>query len=726
MDDKNIHLKDYLRVINKRKNTVITFFVITFAVVVIATVTVDPVYKASTKVLIERNTSNALTGNSSYVAYDPQFLETQEQIIKSSSVARKVISSFNETELYKNLFPEQKKTLSFFDKTIALIRSTYHSFKKSIGIESLLSQQNQDLSNNEPLEPISKLEAMVKTIQKNINVEPLQNSRVIEITYTSRNPSLSMAIVNNLSQAYINELLDQRLELSGYSIKWMTKKAESESKKLEASEKALHDYQRKYNIVTIEDRITVIPERLSELSRSLTKAETESKELGSLYQQIRQTEQDKLETIPAIVANVSIDSIKKQIIISEQKIAELSKKYGPKHPVMATALGDLTSLKKKKDQEIQNAVQTIRNQFMLAKSNEENLRKLLRETQSEAANLNEKYIQLNILKRDVETNRYLYDALIKTMKEKGITEESQSINVWVIEKAVIPRKPYSPNPVKNTLLAVILGVLGGLGLALFFEYLDNTVKSPEDIEERFDTPVIGTIGIANTKKQSILETVQTDSNSLLSENFKSLRTSILLSAAGKPPDSLFVTSMSPAEGKSSVSACLAITMGKMGKKTLFIDADMRRPIQFKQFGLDNTAGLSTYLAGTSQLDVIHSSVTDNLDVLTSGPIPPNPSELLSSARMTQLISELKPRYDMIIIDTPPTISVSDSLIIGRLVEGAVIVALAGSTTYDLLKKGLKFFQETSTPITGIVVNKFDAKKSGYYYGYGDYYYSSTS
>ncbi len=722
MEEREIHLRDYLRIVNKRKNTVLTFFFITFTVVVIATFTATPRYLASSKVMVEKNTSSALDGMSSYTPYDPEFLETQYQIIKSAAVAKKVVESFDVEKMYDTFFSKTDEKPPFYSVPIAWLKDVYSAFKKMIGIEKLTPVAE----NSETMAvPPTKAEVMEMFIQGGINVAPIQNSRVIEISFMSDNPLLAMKIANSIARAYIEELLDMRMETSSYSISWMTKKAETQRAKLEESERALTKYQKDNEIITIEDRMTVIPERLSELSRQLTKSQTDRKEFDAVYHQIQNISQDRLETIPAIAENQSIDTIKKQIIISEQKISELSKKYGRKHPTMIAANDELKGLMAKKKIAIQKAVQTIRNQYELAISNEKNLKALLNETKFDATNLNEKYIQLKILKREVETNRYLYDSLVKKMKEKGITEENQTVNVWVIDRAVLPKTPATPKKKRNLLLAVVLGLFGGVGLAFFFEYLDNTVKSPEDIEERFDVPVIGTIGIFKGKNETLVQTIFKKTQSQFSESFKSLRTAVFLSSADTPPKTLLVTSMSPGEGKSSISAALAATIAEAGKKTLLIDADMRRPVQYKNLALENTSGLSSFLAGVDSTELICKGLVENLDVITSGPVPPNPSELLSSERAQELIQKLSKSYDMIIIDSPPLISVTDSLILGRSVEGVIIVTHAGSTTYEMLTKGLKLLTENAVPVTGMVINRFDARKSGYYYGYGDYYYAST-
>ncbi|WP_027362567.1 GumC family protein [Desulfospira joergensenii] len=724
MVEKEIHLRDYFRIVKKRKATILTFFILTLVVVVIATFTATPMYRASTKVLIEKDTSSSLTSSYRYSPYDPEFLETQYQLIKSAAVVKKVVKSLNPESFYGLIFKtEEKPSYTAMFKT--WVKEKISSLKEMAGLEKIFDQPGQGA----PVEgrvPLTKAQQLEQVIQAGISAEPVANSRVVEIGFMSANPAVATKVINSVAQAYIDELVEMQMEVSGYSIGWMKKKAEIQRENLEESERNLNDYKRKHDIITVEDRLTVLPERLSDLSKNLTQAETRRKELSAVYSQIRNISREKLETIPLIVENTSVESINKAILAAEQKISELSKKYGPKHPRMITARNEFSSLEKKKSKELEKAVQTIKNEYQLAVSNERDLKELLDQTKFQASQLGEKSIQLEILKRKVETNRFLYDALVKKMKEKGITEQSQPVNVWVIEEAEIPEFPATPRKKRNILLGLILGLFGGIGLAFFLEYLDNTIKTPEDVEENFDLPVIATIDLFEHKKQSLVENILNDSSSMAAENFKGLRTSILLSSADKPPKIILVTSMTPSEGKSSVCSCLGATIAQAGKKVLIIDADMRRPTQHKNFGLENSTGLSSLLAGIDGEDekIAVPYKETQLNIIPSGPIPPNPSELLSSSRVKTLLDKACARYDMVIIDTPPVASVTDPVLLSQYVDGVIIVTWAGQTTHEILGKGLKQLTDISAPITGLVLNRFSAKKSGYYYNYGDYYYSS--
>ncbi len=730
MDEKEIHLRDYLRIVGKRKGTIFTFFLLTLITVIIATFTATPLYLASTKVIIEKNTSDSLTNSYRYTPYDPEFLETQHQLIKSAAVVEKVVESLNPEKMYDTFFAQKEEKTSYINSISSWFKDQFLTFKEMIGIEKLFSSSNDIVNKKIPAEfdiPLTKAQKLEDIIKAGISVEPVANSRVVQIGYLSDNPAVAMKVANSVAQAYIDELIDMQMEVAGYSIGWMRKKGETQRVKLEESEMALHRYKKKHDIITVENRLTVLPERLSELSKNLTRAETKRKELFAIYNQVKNIKKEDLETIAVIVKNASVDSLNQKILIADQKISELSKKYGPKHPKMITANNELTSLKDKKYKALKTAVQTIRNEYLLTKSNERDLRELLDQTKFKAARLGEKSIQLGILQRKVDTNRYLYDALIKKIKEKGITEKSQTVNVWVIEKAQLPRFSAKPRKKRNILLGIILGLFGGIGLAFFLEYLDNTVKTPEDVEDRFNIPVISTIDLFKEKKETIVQNVLKDTSSLIAESFKGLRTSVFLSSADNPPKILLITSMAPGEGKSSVAVCLAASIAQTGKKILLIDADMRRPVQHKNLSQENTSGLSSLLAGVTQEDEsIQLNILENMDMITAGPIPPNPSELLSSKKMKGMLNKFSNSYDMVIIDSPPLASVTDPVILSQNVDGVIIVTWAGKTTYEILGKGLKQLTEINAPITGLVLNRFSAKKSGYYYNYGDYYYSSES
>ncbi len=695
MEEKEIHLRDYLKIAYKRRYTVYTFFTIVFIVVLIGTLSSTPIYKASSKVLIEKSEpANLSMMYPYYTTYEPEFYETQYQLIKSTSVAQKVV-----------------KMLS--------LENTYESYFKG-----------QKIS---PGEDKSKAGILADIISAGIAVSPVKNSKIVYVSFISTNPEFATLVANTVARAYIEEILEMKMSTSRYSIEWMTKKAEEEKAKLEKSEKALQEYMRANNIVTLQDKVALTPEKLSELNTQLTRAETKRKELESLYNTVMKQSANlrDAETIPAVASEPTIQSLRNQILKSEQNLEEISKKYGKKHPAMIKAEEELRVLQQKREQEIRRVIKSIKTEYELAKSNEANLRGMLSSTKAEALNLNEKFIQYGVLLREVETNRQLYDALIKKMKEQSVTEEIQTVNVWVVEKAEKPTSPIKPRKALNILLGIIVGLFGGIGLAFFIEYLDNTIKSPEDVETRLGVPVLGVIPLLESKEENIEEIILKEPQSIHAESYKTIRTAIMLSSASKPPQNIQITSMGPEEGKTVTSVNLATTIARSGYSVLLVDSDLRKPRIHRIFRLNNLSGLSTYLAGaTFDIDTVLKRPLPNLTVIPSGPIPPNPSELLGSHRMGELLSVLNDKFDVIVWDSPPLMTITDSLILSKILDGTIIVTKAGKTTYDIVERGLKLLKgrretDIGSRVIGVVINGFDLKKSDqYYYQYYNYYPSS--
>ena len=692
MKEREIHLRDYLKTVYKRRYTVYTFFAIVFVLVLIGTFSSTPLYQASTKVLIEKvEPANLSMAYPYYMPYDPEFYETQYQLIKSTSVAQKVVMMLSLDKTYGSYFKNGKKLFPSDD-------------------------------------PKTKIKVLADIISSGIVVSPVKNSKIVDLSFLSTNPDFAALVANSVAKAYIEEILDMRMSSSRYSIEWMSKKAEEEKVKLEQSEQALQEYMRANDIITLQDKVAITPEKLTEFNTQLIKAETKRKELEALYSKVSHINLKEAETIPAVASDTTIQLLRNQILSAEQNTEELSKKFGRKHPAMIKAEEELRGLQQKKDQEIRRVIASIKNEYELARSSETTLHKALSNTKAEALSLNEKFIQYGVLTREVETNRQLYDALVKKLKEQSVTEQVQTVNVWVVEKAEKPVSPIKPRKALDILLGIIVGLFGGIGLAFFFEYLDNTIKSAEDAETRIGLPVLGTIPLLESKDENIEETLLKGPQSVYSESYKTVRTAILLSSASQPPRNILITSMAPEEGKTVTSINLAITIARSGYSVLLIDSDLRKPRIHTVFGLNNLSGLSTYLAGaTPDITAVFKNPMINLTIIPSGPVPPNPSELLGSDRMNELLKILNEKFDLIIWDSPPLMTVTDSLILSRVLDGTIIVTRAGKTTYDIVGRGLKLLQGdreslVDSHILGLIINAFNVKNADqHYYQYYNYY-----
>jgi polysaccharide biosynthesis transport protein len=686
MDIKELHLTDYIKVIRKRSRIVFTVFAAIFVLALIITLASTPMYRATARLLIEKNEKgSSLSSNYSYMSYDPDFVETQHQLIKSAAVARKVVD------------------LLAADPT----------FNKYYGM--LLKATNGSKEDN--------YDQVGKRLRGGITVTPIKNTKIVNVSYMSESPELAEIVANNIAKAYIEVLLELSMSSTQYTLQWMSKKAEEEKEKLEKSERTLQQYMKGQNFVAIEDKVAVVPQKLSEINSQLIKAEARRKEAESLYNKVRNVSSSpgEGESVTAVASDPTVLSLRQQILKAEQHSMELSQKYGAKHPTMQRATEDIKVLRAKREQEIKRVVQTIKNEYEIARSTEASLRGLLSATNTEALNVNDKLIEYKVLNRDVETNRQLYDSLIKKIKEQSVIEQVRSANVLLVERAEKPGSPVSPRTMRNMLIAIILGLAGGIGMAFFVEYLDQTIKNPEEAELKLGLSVLGMIPLIESTEYPIEKLVEKEPLSPFTENYKAIRTALLLSSADQPPKRLLITSAQPEEGKTVTAINLATAIAQSDYKVLLVDADLRKPRIYKALGLQNTKGLSTYLAGASDMDIIQPGPVHNLSVIPSGPIPPNPSELLSSNRLNFMIRALSEEYDIIIFDTAPLLSVTDGLILSKALDGTIIVAKAGKTGYDEVKRAVKGLRDLNSHILGVIINSFDTKKNEYYYKYYNYY-----
>lgn len=705
---REMHLRDYFKVLRKRRRLLAGFFLVTFGLIALYTFTTRPQYEGTTKVMLQKVESNELTPATRGVARpanDPGFYETQLQLIKSRAVALRVVRMLHLEDKYEAAMGGGGgfAPITWFKKGVSAFAGLF-SKDEEAGSEKANAREIR----------------IAEDLSRRIQVRPIPETRLVTISYLSPNPEFSAQLANTAARAYIEETLEMKMDSTRRTMEWMTAKAETERTKLEKSEQALQDYMRANNIVTLENKVAGTPEELSGVSTELVRAESHRRQLEALNSQVRQVMggRQSAETISIVASDPSLQALRTQIVTAEKSVMELSSKYGEKHPIMEKAVSDLRILNRKKEQEIQRIVQSIRNEYNLALATEGNLRGQLNRAKGEALRLNDRFIQYGALKREVDTNRQLYDALLLKIKEQSITEQTHPIDLWIVEEAKIPTIPARPIKSLNLLLGLAIGLLGGVALAFFAEYLDNTVKNPEEAETLLHAPVLGVISKGGGRVME--EVVLKEPLSPIAENYKGLRTSLLLSAADAPPRRLLVTSSISGEGKTTTSVNLATSMAQSDKKVVIIDADLRKPRLHRLFKLGNKEGLSTYLAGGPQGELLKGGPHPNLTVITSGPIPPNPSELLMSTRMQTLIESLSERFDIIICDSPPVLAVEDPRILSRLFDGTIMVVQAHKTPADIALRAVKTMKDTRKPLLGLVVNGLDLRKSDYHY----YYYQS--
>lgn len=699
---KNMNFKepDILKLIKRNSSVISTFFLITIVVISIGTFFAKPIYEASTQLLVEKNDNAIFSGKLYRDRNDPEFLETQSEIIKSKNVLLKVVKILELDTKHKQYFFEESYISSKFDSIAGYIKSFFSDIL-------FFSKSNENangvmkLSNFKP----SDADVLATRIKENIVVSPVAGSRLLNISFKSESPELAVLIANTIAQAYIDEIMAMKQNSAGNSIEWMSKKADMENARLAQSEKALQAFMKEHDIITVENHIAILPQRLADLSRRMTDAKAKREELETSRNQIaalRKTNENA-DTIPGLAENTMLQSLRDQILKSEHNITELSQKYGKNHPIMIEAQANLKILKQKKEEEIRKTIQAVNNEYELARDNELKIAKSLEQTKNEVLDLNEKSIQYGILKRDIDTNKALCDALNLHINEQGVTEHSQQVNVWVTEQAVMPESPIIPNKPRNIILGAIMGLLGGLGFAFLLENLDNTVKNPDEVEGRTGLSLLAVVESSHQKDGKYPD-ITTDI--AFAECFRALRTSILLSAP-EVARKILISSMNLEEGKTTTAFNLAKAFAMIEKKVLLIDGDLRKPSIHNIFSLSNPGGLSTFLSGNGEEGLIHKTDLPNLYVMSAGSNTSNPSELFSTEKIKNLFLSLESKFDFIIVDSAPILGFPDSLLLSKVVDGTIFVSRAGKISYADLHNGMILYKKIQAPILGIVLNLVD-------------------
>jgi len=724
---KNVNIEDYIRVCLKHQWTILTVFAIIVISVAIFSFTATPIYKGTTRIVIEKENpkvvsiQEVMSVDSSGIDY----YQTQYKIIESRAVANDVIKRLN-LEKNEKFNPGPGFVAEAWDWIISPI--TY--------IKSLLKTEKKiNLAGMQGIaEPVSPL---VGKFISGITVSPLRNSRLVDISYESSDPVLAAQITNTLARAYIDLNLQTKLKATQDAVAWLNQQVEQEKKKVEQAEQNLLRYKQEKGIITdfSSNVETITAQKLAEINKQVLESTAKRVEAETRFRQARGLEgsPDAAGSIPEVMSNPLIQDIKKQEVEIYKKLSELSKRYGSNHPQIIALNNEIKSLNTRKMGEIQRIVNTLQNEYRVALAREQSLRGSLGQQRGESLSMNEKAIDYGVLKREAETSRDMFDLLVKRFKEASLTEDIRTGNIRVIDPAEVPKGPVKPKKMQNILLAIIVGLSMGVGLAFFLEYLDNTIKLPEEINSILKIPYLGPVpAIAATEAEGVEKGEDRkpaddlialhSPKSTASESYRGIRTSILFSAADTSPQVIMVCSAGPREGKTITCANVAITMAQAGGKVVVLDCDMRRPKLHKLFNIERDRGMSNILVRNCSLDeaIIHTNVP-HLDIIPSGPVPPNPSELLQSQHMKGLIEELRSRYERIIIDSPPITAVTDAAILASFVDGVVMVIRANETHREIVKNGIGQLKAVNAHILGAVLNGVDMGRDSYYY-YQYYYY----
>ncbi|MDY6972331.1 MAG: polysaccharide biosynthesis tyrosine autokinase [Thermodesulfobacteriota bacterium] len=725
---EQVDLRDYLRVIMKRRWTIITVLAVIVVTVTIHAFTATPVYEATARLIIDKENPNVVSIQE-VMAIDASgmdYYQTQYKIIESRTVAREVIRRLN-LEESEEFSPKPKAGL--ISTLSRSIRETFGFWTDSIAY--LLKTEEKAIS--EASSEYEEDSALVSEFIDRIDVEPIRNSRLVDVSFQAKDPSLAARIANTLARAYIDQNLETRLMAIQDAVKWLHSRIEEERKRVEKAEHALLRYKERHNIVTdfSSDVENITAQKLAQLNAQVVEAESKRVEAETRYSQAMALvgTPDMLDSIPEVLNNELIMQIKSMEVELYKRVSELSKKYGQRHPQMVAIRSELETLQKRKIQEVNQVVNSLRNEHMVALARENSFKAALGKQKRESLDLNQKAVEYGVLRREAESARQMYELLINRFKETSLTEDMKTGNIRIVDRAEVAETPIKPRKKLHMLLALMVGLTTGIGLAFFFEYLDNTIKLPEDIERHLKIPYLGPVpamamedhGSQSGENRPELVTLHSP-KSTASEAYRGIRTSILFSSAENRPQVILVTSAGPQEGKTITTTNLSITMAQSGSKVIILDCDMRRPKIHKLFGLSRDKGLSNVLVNGCGLKdaVVHTEIT-NLDIIPCGPIPPNPSEILGSSLMSKLLKVLEQDYERVVIDSPPITAVTDAVVLAKFADGIILVVREGETPREIIKNGLGQLQAVNGHVLGVVLNGIDIGRDNYYY-YQYYYY----
>lgn len=680
---------------------------------------IDPVYRASTTIMIESQEAKMVSIEEVYgmPSRIREYFLTQFEIIKNRDIAKLVA---DELDLWNDpRFAPPRASEEGADK---------FSLRGWLaGLFSMTRDRKAPVIDAEEL----RQAAVINRLMGPLSVQPVAYTQLVVVSYESTDRELAADIVNTLAQVFIRSQMDAKLQSTREAGDWLSSRLDDLKANLDASQQALQEFRDKEDILDVEGGQALSTQELSDLNARLQEArrvrigsDSILRELGG----VSNYSVGQLMSMPAVLQHPLVQHMAQSYTVAQQEVANLGRRYGPEHPKMMAANSRMESVESELKRQVLQVAAGIEKEYRVAQRNEENLSNQLAAARGDVASLNRKEFRLRELEQQVETDQRLYELFFNRARETTETIGFQTPLARVVEKATPPIAPIKPDRGRMILIAFVLSGLLGVALAFLRDLLDNTLKSTDDIIEKLDAPVLGALPDIKPEKghtgpyMGYLD----DMKSGFAEAVRSIRTGLILSGMEKPHKITVVTSTSPGEGKSTVAINLAAALAQM-EKVLLIDADLRRPSMAAAFGLPGgTPGLSDLLAKSEQFeDCLHVS-ENGFDVLPAGVIPPNPLEMISNTHFTDLVASLSGRYDRVIIDSAPMNAVSDALILATMADSLVYVVKADATPHTLVLKSINMIRHSNLPLTGVVLNKFNAAKQGAYgYGkdgnYGSYY-----
>ena len=669
---------------------------------------ITPTYRSTATLMLESNKSKVVSIEEVYssMSSSREYYQTQAEILKSEELARRVVAKMKLVN-HPALDPRQQQ-------------------ESGLSLSKLLPAAWTGEEGAEQLSPAKLQAAVINRFKKELTIELVRNSQLIRISYESPDKEFAANAANWIADGFIEADMDARLAMTQKAGSWLTERLTGLRKKLEESEKALQQFREKERIIDAKGVAqSGASKQLEQLAGGLVSARQKKAEAEAAYLQVQSAQKSNIdiESIPAIQKSPIYIQLKSVESAAESRLADAAKKYGPDHPKRQTADAEYRAARENTKKQIDTVVTSITKEYELARAQESSVERALAQSKGDILGMNRKEYELGVLEREVASNKSLFEMFTTRTKETSVAGDLQSPIARVVDPAVVSGGAYSPKKFRIIGIAAVVGLILGIMLALLLEYLDNTIKTAEDVDTKLRQSLLGQLPRIKGKIEAgdLQIAFIDDKDPGFSEEIRSIRTGVMLSSIDAPHKVLLVTSSVPGEGKTSVATNIALALGQV-RKVCLIDADMRRPTVAKVLGVASTSkGLSNLVSGSDPTsECLHFNKTLGIHIIPSGVVPPNPLELLSSIRFAEAMKWLEDSFDVIIIDSPPIQLVSDPLILSQFAHSVVYVVKADSTPYQVVLGGLERLREAKAHVLGIVINQIDRERADRYYGYGKY------
>ena len=709
--DEEVPLRMFWRVVRKRAWKIVFCFAVVFLTVLIGTLKQTPVYEAAALIEIDKENPQILSFKEvlNLESNGDEYLETQYRVLKSRSLAENVVRSL---KLFQS--PEWNRKRMFLD--------LYRTDPPWPALEAISRSPNQVDPEN------IAFRNTVENFLKDLDVRPVRRSNLVEVAFCSIDPRKAAAAANSLASNYIDRNLEVKFEATQKASEWLGGQLVGLKGRLEKAEDRLQAYARRNDIIFLDEKQTASNEKLRQIETEYTKAQGDRIQAEAIYRSLLEGQLDA----PGVLENKLVQDLSTNLNDLAREYARITQIYKPDYPQALQVKRQIESVQRNLDAAKRTLISNREHVYKAAQGREQMLAAAVTEQRRVVAQIAERSIQYGILKREVDTHKQLFDGLLNRMREAEVSAGLKASNIRIVDTAQVPKRPIRPKIALNLFLGFFAGLGLGIGLAFLEEHLDNSVKNPEDVERVLGVPTLGVIPLfAATKRPALLaepaegallEPVP-EGKSHLAEAYRSLRTSILLSTNPRPKV-LLTTSALPKEGKTTTTINLALTLVGMGSRVVVLDCDMRRPTCHKRLGVRPEKGLIHYLTGQAGMEeiVTPTPAAGTLHLVACGPIPPNPTELLSQPLAAELVRWLAGQYDFVLIDSPPVMGVTDSRILATLADAVILVVRSHATTRSLVRRTLDDFHQIHSRVIGVVLNGADIHSSDYdYYGYYSYY-----